>query len=66
MVCMSYNGTIRHVKSLASGFDSNVLQWSAKLVEIVYQLICSTNNLWLPQLYISTLYNSAYVQNVHV
>ena len=35
MVCMSYNGTIRHVKSLASGFDSNVLQWSAKLVDSV-------------------------------
>lgn len=35
MVCMSYHATIRNVKSLASGFDSNVLQWSAKLVDSI-------------------------------
>ena len=48
MVCMSYTITIRNVKSLASGFDSNVLQWSAKLADSVqvYTYLDSLKNVY--------------------
>ena len=48
MVCLSYNGTIAHMKSLTREFDSDVLEWSGKLAEnlqvfihIIYCVLCN-------------------------